>query len=121
MMKKIFFIVATICVAMLSTGCGVTANYAGFGRGESNNEQIATEIADINAAVAAAKTNNWTVEETTTVETTDVNGSAQTTFNSTKVAKTSAVFTENSFDRVTHKNGNSYKATTKFNGKADVK
>jgi len=120
-MKKIFIFIATICVAVMFSSCGVTANYAGFGRGESNNEQIAGEIADINAAVAAAKTNNWTVEETTSIETTDINGKAQTTYTSEKVAKTSAVFTENSFERSTHKNGNTYKATTKFNGKADVK
>lgn len=120
-MKKNLYLIVVLLAALMISGCGVTANYAGFGRGESDNEQIAGEIADINAAVAAAKTNNWTVSETATVETIDANGKAQSTYSSEKVAKTTATFTENTFERTSHKNGNTYKATTRFNGKADVK
>lgn len=120
-MKKIVFVIAIIAMGLALSGCGVTANYAGFGRGTSNSEQIASEIADINAAVSASKANNWTVEETATIETTDTNGKAQTVYNSEKTAKTAAKFTENTFERKIKKNGSSYTATTNFNGNTDVK
>ena len=120
-MKRSMITIATLTMGMLLSGCGVTANYAGFGRGTSNNEQIASEIADINAAVSAAKANNWTVEEKATVETVDSNGKAQSTYTSEKTAKTSATFTENTFERKIQKNGGTFVATTTFNGNAEVK
>jgi len=117
-MKKIFGIVLIIVSMIVVSSCG-TVKYTGNGKGFSANEQIASDIADLNAAIDASKQNNWTVEEHSVIETVDSNGSPKTVYTSTREGTTVTTFTNNSFKRDVKKKGKTYRATSKFNGNTD--
>lgn len=114
-MKKIFSVILIIVSMFVISSCA-TVKYSGNGKGFSANEQIASDIADLNSAIDASKQNNWTVEETATIETTDANGKPMTVYKSVREGNTATTFTDNTFKRDVKKKGKTFRAVSKFNG-----
>ena len=115
-MKRLFSVlVAIMLMAVAFESCSTTRH--GEGKGYSTNEQVARDMADLNAVTDASKQDNYTVTETSKITTVDNNGEATTKFESVKTGSTKATFTDNTFRRKSKKFAGKWRTKTLFKGK----